>query len=762
MKKRLSPIFLTLSMVLVLLMLSGCGSGKGVDTWQQPVQLSVREVQPKQNPAPEPAKEKDSEIQKAIELGIVPKSLQGRNGEQITYGEFSKLLDGFMTRLFPEKLNDWKKASALYREAKNPMCRMEGALVFLYAAECAGVDTEGYQNNVPLEDLMSEHGGDFWKGVTWDYPLLPDRDRIYQNEKLSSNGYGWRCEHPYYNNAVWFVEYLSYGNGRTYFDFDKDYSLRLGDPFTCGEAIRAVERLYETARFTIYVPAEKAGSHITKETLTLAASMPETAYDHLPDWKGHTILNRLESINSGGSMKFTEEEVSAVASCGFNFTRIPLDARLLFAAGGTDPSRINAAYLETMDDLVNWCAQYGIHVCFDLHDMPGFYTGGYDDSRDILFWDKDSQTLLREFWAFLADHYKNVPSNLLSFNLLNEPHSNGTDELTDELYSSVMLPVIEAIRKISPDRLIFVDMLGVTRGRPVEGLADAKVAQAAHPYFLADYASDWPAVYINGILSKDKGDLTVNGTFPEGTEVSVSISMAHASGKLTLLADSKTADALPLGGEPEGEGGCAAILEKGTSGEYRRYEAGKKVLTFSVKSPSKKLQLKQSGAGRWYRVDNIKIKTPDWEITLLANDNYALNDTSPVLTITKDGAATAKNAETLLILDKAVLKELFQEYSDFTKRTGEQVMIQEFGFNYTIPLKTALAAAEDFFSVLDGYKIPWCCWSTDFGVITPEESQYDIIPVHTDGTYETITSGWRVFKEMLEVYQRHMVINQAS
>lgn len=53
-----------------------------------------------------------------------------------------------------------------------------------------------------------------------------------------------------------------------------------------------------------------------------------------------------------------------------------------------------------------------------------------------------------------------MPVNMLSFNLLNEPGMNGGDIVPDDLYGKVMIPAIDAIRAVTPDRLIFVDVLG--------------------------------------------------------------------------------------------------------------------------------------------------------------------------------------------------------------------------------------------------------------------------------------------------------------
>jgi energy-converting hydrogenase Eha subunit F len=137
--KRMLCLFL--SLVMVLGMLSGCGSQPEQMTEKKMTQVSMIQ------PAP------DAEIQKAIDLGFVAEPLQYDYDAQINYAELCGVLDGFVAALFPEKLSDWETVSANYRNADIPMSRMEGALVLLYAAECCGVDAVGYEYNIPLEDL---------------------------------------------------------------------------------------------------------------------------------------------------------------------------------------------------------------------------------------------------------------------------------------------------------------------------------------------------------------------------------------------------------------------------------------------------------------------------------------------------------------------------------------------------------------------------------------------------------------------------------
>lgn len=706
-------------------------------------------------PAAAEAAPPDAEIHKALVLGLVPEAVQGDYDAQISYAEFCGILDNFTALMFPDALSSWEDVSANYRDADDLMSRMEGALVLLYAAENCGIDAVGYEYNIPLEDLIAEDV-DFHEGVTWDYPLLPDVTQGYYNETLAnSEHYSWRCGEDYINSAKRFVEYMSYGNGKTFFDYDERYSLNLGRPFTRGDAIRAVERLYENARFAQYVPADQVSCTVSEATIAQGLGMPVVSWQQLPDWKGYTIPMGLWLSHYGNSMAYEKENVEVLGDLEFNFVRVPLDSRTIFK--GSDMSMVNPAYLETMDELVEYCAEAGIHVCFDLHDMPGFYTGG-DDSQITLWDDGETQELFVAFWRFLAEYYKDVPTNLLSFNLLNEPHdAHGT--LSDEVYSAVMLKAIDAIREVTPERLIFADTLGVIQGVPVQGLKDAQVVQTVHPYFLKDGTPAWPAYSINGFIDRNNGSLTINGAFPAGTAIAANIEAVHADSTFCLSADGKVITSINLGTEAVGENGCISIGEEGTGGEYRDYEGV--LLTGELTEACSQIVLTQEN-GWWYCLESLKITTDTYSVTITADNSAVSDETAPILSISENGELSAQKESTLVCKSREWLESVFQSYQDFTEETGVKIMVQEFGFNQAIDYQASLSAAEDFLSVLDAYSIPWCSWYGEFGPVVDKREvewyrmMWNNSYVRQDAVYEPISENWLIDTGLMEVYRKYM------
>lgn len=749
-KKRHLAVLLT---VILVISLAACSAAEETEDPAAEETESFAAAETGKAPETEQTAPADVEIQEAIDFGLVPDSLQGNYDAQISYAEFCEMLDLFVTLAAPEKLSDYRQVSENYREADAPMSRMEGALVMLYAAECCCVDTVGYQYIMPLENLIGEDV-DFYEGVSWEYPLLPDIQKPYYNEALAaSEDYAWRCGQDYVVNAICFAEYMSYGNGRTYFDYDERYLLNLGDAFARGDAIRAVERLYENARFSRWLPAGQAVCTVSQSAIEAGKKMPDVSWQKLPKWKGYTAAPGNWTVVYGGGVRYDRELVEVLSAQGFTFVRAPLDARELFQ--DREMSMVSPAWLENMDDLVEACAEAGIHVCFDLHDMPGFYTGG-DDSQITLWKDEQTQDDFVAFWRFMAEYYKEIPANLLSFNLLNEPHD--ADGLTDEVYSAVMLKAIEAIREVTPDRLIFADMLGMMPGTPVQGLKDAQVVQTPHLYFLFDGTDEWPVYTTNGFIHRSTGTLTLNGSFPAGTKVAVSFTAVHGDSTFHINADGKSVASLALGTEAVGENGCLMIGEAGTDGEFRNYEGV--LFTGELSDACSRITLTQED-GWWYEMKHLTVTMGS--DTIVFETDYGVGGRSegaPQITIDEAGNASSGNG-TLTVESREWLDDVLRSFHEFTQQTGEQIMVQEFGFNETIDYQAALAAAEDLFSVLDTYEIPWCSWCTNFGPLTDaremEWYQIENCSIARAGAdYQMVSDHWMMDTGLMEVFQRHM------
>ncbi len=118
----------------------------------------------------------DPEVQKALELGIVPEQIQGDYEKQITYAEFAAILGRMTAVVAPERKADWEKISEPFRNAQEPMTRGAGAVVLFDCAMAMKIGGEGF------ETAILGIGGT--SDMPQDDPLLPNLQDKYVSEPV--------------------------------------------------------------------------------------------------------------------------------------------------------------------------------------------------------------------------------------------------------------------------------------------------------------------------------------------------------------------------------------------------------------------------------------------------------------------------------------------------------------------------------------------------------------------------------------------------
>ena len=124
-----------------------------------------------------------------------------------------------------------------------------------------------------------------------------------------------------------------------------------------------------------------------------------------------------------------------MAEFGFNFVRLPLDYRIWTVPDGgwREPQ------LKQIDQALDYGQRYGIHVCLCLHRAPGYHIG---NDEPPLLWEEgaDGDAKRRQFleqWRMFAARYRDVPSQGLSFNLVNEPPYR----ISEDFYLRLVTPL---------------------------------------------------------------------------------------------------------------------------------------------------------------------------------------------------------------------------------------------------------------------------------------------------------------------------------
>lgn len=509
------------------------------------------------------------------------------------------------------------------------------------------------------------------------------------------------------------------------------------------------------------VSSEEARTAVLADgTLELAAQLPDASWNSLPKWNGVTVPNMQEYgfEYDGQPQVFIREDMENISELGFNFVRVPLDTRLFFDLD--NPGSVHLEKLINLDELISWGAEFGTHVCVDVHFSFGFTTDG-DNTNDTIWENPEEQEIFLSFWDMLAERYKEVPSNLLSFNLMNEPNW-GLDE---EVYADLMRRAMERIRVYTPDRLIFVDMLNTAK-EPVYSLVEDKVAQSFHFYepdalthtgVRDDFGGAYPVFTGKGFISKGygSGDFVIEGNFPAGTRISFFVDEIHKGGTLCLTADGKEIFSNEYGFDAVGENGCIYIQEEGTEGEYRGYN---EVFTAELPENASVLRLYVEGDTYWFNLNKLHISAGDKQYLFEQNldplpEGININEIpNPHIIIDENGNITDDEDILFSIVDASYINDRFAEYKAFSEETGVAVMMQEFGVYYPANYGLTLDYLNDLLDAANANGLNWCGWDY-FGPF----SFYQVVEdgLREGATYEEFSNGW-IATEMLEIYQNHL------
>lgn len=493
-------------------------------------------------------------------------------------------------------------------------------------------------------------------------------------------------------------------------------------------------------------------------TLELAAQLPEASWNSLPQWNGVTIPNLQEYAIAydGQPQAFRWDDLGDIAGLGFNFVRVPLDTRYFFDP--ENPEQVHLDKLKNLDDLISWSAKFGIHVCLDVHSTFGFTTDG-DDTNDT-FWETPAeQDLFLTFWDMLAERYREVSGNLLSFDLLNEPGWS----VTEEQYADLMRRAMDRIRAHSPDRLIFVDMLNGARD-PIYSLTADQVAQSFHFYepnalthtgIHDNFGGAYPVMTGKGMITGENGAFVIEGTFPAGTELQFQVDEIHMSGTLHLEADGSEVFSHAYAMDAVGENNCTYIREEGTGGEYRGYSG---VLQAVLPADASVLRLYTTGDSLWFNLSRLLIRAGNNRYLFEQNpdpypDGIDLDEMpNPHIVIAKDGTVTDSGDVMFGIVDAAYLHDKLAAYRAFSEETGVAVMMQEFGVYYAADYGLTLTYLNDLLDAANANNLNWCGWDY-FGPFSFYAVAEDRL--REGAVYERFSNG-QIATEMLQVYQAHL------
>lgn len=189
------------------------------------------------------------------------------------------------------------------------------------------------------------------------------------------------------------------------------------------------------------------------------------------------------------------KELDFVAEEGFNFVRIPTDYR--FWTKGTDYCHPDEEIIEYFDRYIEACNSRGLHACLNIHRAPGYCINWPERETHVLWRDAEAQEGFMFIWKMFAARYKGISSDLLSFDLVNEPANiPPSHPCTREEHAALIRKTVKAIRSVDPDREIVIDGFN-GGGSALPELADLGRENVVHsgrgyePFQVTHYKAEW-------------------------------------------------------------------------------------------------------------------------------------------------------------------------------------------------------------------------------------------------------------------------------
>jgi endoglucanase len=246
---------------------------------------------------------------------------------------------------------------------------------------------------------------------------------------------------------------------------------------------------------------------VTASGPAVLASAKPAAKNKLPKWKGFNLLDFF-SPNPTQARQATEEDYFKwMHDWGFDFVRLPMayPAYLKFDRSRNitpeEVYQIDEQAVDRIDKLVTTAHKYNIHVSLNLHRAPGYCVNAGFHEPYNLWTDQQALDAFCFHWNMWAKRYKNLSSQKISFDLLNEPSMR--EDMNEQLskrssvpgavYRKVALAASEAIRKENPKHLIIADGNDVGSS-VIPEITDLDIAQSCRGYnpgIISHYKAPW-------------------------------------------------------------------------------------------------------------------------------------------------------------------------------------------------------------------------------------------------------------------------------
>jgi endoglucanase len=233
-----------------------------------------------------------------------------------------------------------------------------------------------------------------------------------------------------------------------------------------------------------------------------AGTLSSVAQTAIPRWRGFNLLDYFQAFTRDDRRpNVSEDELRWIRDWGFNFIRVPMDYWYWVKADWRktrklepeDAAEINESALDGVDRVVELGRKFGLHVSLNFHRAPGYCINNPEREPYLLWRDSRAEDAFVQHWTVFAKRYKGVSDFDLSFNLVNEAPKPKEGYMDRADYVRVMRRATEAIREVSPKRLVLIDGLDVGNS-VVDEMIESGVAQSVHAYWpgqISHYRASW-------------------------------------------------------------------------------------------------------------------------------------------------------------------------------------------------------------------------------------------------------------------------------
>jgi hypothetical protein len=461
--------------------------------------------------------------------------------------------------------------------------------------------------------------------------------------------------------------------------------------------------------------------------------------------KGFNLQGKFDTFWSNNG--FTEQDFIIISDLGFNFARLPLD--YLTYTEWDDWNKFVEEEVAEIDHAVEWAELHDVHVCINLHRAPGYSvnsSGPIPANQRVSLWtDNSAQDAFVNHWDFFAGRYRDIPGEILSFNLLNEP-----DDVDESNYVNIMKRAIDKIHSHNPNRVVFVDGLNYAN-ELIPSLKNTRnVIQAIHayePFTLTHYKASWvsgsdawpvpvwPMMDISNYLygpwkTEFQSSLVIEGNYLKDTEIIINIRQVSIESTLEIKLDDEKIYTKPFVCGPDPGDDFTEVIQ--TQWGYQNISNK----DYAVILPSNGSRITISNtAGDWMTYNEITIQSGSEEFTIIPGDNSwgARQETIMVGTA---GEVTDAEGNSL------ILSNMYHKLQT-ARDENIPVMIQEFGVHNQTPYDVMLKFLGDLVPIFNEFQVGYALWNMEgsFGILNSGR---------TDCDYESY-NGKLLDREMLEI-----------